>query len=104
MLGSRFGDKSVALAGLALMVIGGALSGAAADYTVVFAGRLISGIGAVLLDVLLSKMTSDWFADSEVVGGLTLTRSKLVLVSLAGTIWASLNVSYILLVSFAPRF
>jgi MFS family permease len=33
----------------------------------VAAGRFISGVGAVLLSVLLTKMTTDWFADREIV-------------------------------------
>jgi hypothetical protein len=32
----------------------------------VLAGRLISGVGAVLLNVLLTKMTIDWFIGREI--------------------------------------
>jgi predicted MFS family arabinose efflux permease len=66
MLGNRFGGRRVVLAGLALMVAGGALSGASSDFTVIAAGRLVSGIGAVLMNVMLSKLASDWFAGREI--------------------------------------
>lgn len=131
-------------------------------------GRLISGVGAVLLNVLLTKMASDWFAGHETITAMAMlvasfplgiglalavdpllaaglswqaafqaaaafalvglilvalvyrravgsspsgnaglwgagfTRRELILVSLAGMVWSFYNVSYILLVSFAP--
>jgi MFS family permease len=67
VLGARFGDKSVTLCGLLLMVIGGVMTGLADQYAMALAGRLVSGIGAVLLNVLLTKMTSDWFAGREII-------------------------------------
>jgi MFS family permease len=67
MLGARFGDKSVALSGLLMMVIGGVMTGLADHYAMALAGRLVSGTGAVLLNVILTKMTSDWFAGREII-------------------------------------
>jgi predicted MFS family arabinose efflux permease len=55
LLGQYFGDKRIAVIGMALMVAGG-LSTATGEYPVVLVGRLISGVGAVLLNVLLTKM------------------------------------------------
>jgi len=65
LLGRYLGDKRVALLGMMLMVAGGVLS-ASPHYPTLFAGRLISGIGAVLLNVLLTKMTTDWFVGREI--------------------------------------
>lgn len=65
-LGKRFGDKRVVLAGLAMMTLGGALLALTDSYEFMFAGRLISGIGAVLLNVLVSKMVTDWFAEHRI--------------------------------------
>lgn len=62
LLGQRFGDKRIALLGLSLMTLGGVSMGLSADATVFVAGRIISGIGAILLNVLLAKMVADWFA------------------------------------------
>ena len=71
LLGGRLGDKRVALLGMALMVAGGVLT-ASPHYPTLFAGRLISGIGAVLLNVLLTKMTTDWFVGREIGTALAL--------------------------------
>src|SRR6185436_17307296 len=53
MLGNRFGDKSVAIGGLVLMVVCGVMAGLADQYAMALAGRLVSGTGAVLLNVML---------------------------------------------------
>jgi MFS family permease len=66
-IGRRFGDRRVVIAGLVLMVAGGVLTGLAPDATTLVVGRALSGIGAVLLNVLMSKMVTDWFAGREIV-------------------------------------
>lgn len=76
LLGQRFGDKNVAILGMTLMVIGGGLTGASHDYASFFVGRLISGIGAVLLNVLLTKMVTDWFVGREIGTALALLVSS----------------------------
>ncbi len=67
ILGQRFGTKNLVLVGLLLMALGGALMGAGTSFLAVAAGRLISGIGAVLINVLVTEMVADWFAGREVV-------------------------------------
>jgi MFS family permease len=64
-LGQRIGDKRIALAGLAMMAAGAALCAWTDSWAAMLAGRALSGFGAVLLNVLLTKMTSDWFESSE---------------------------------------
>lgn len=76
LLGQRFGDKRVALLGLALMVLGGAWIGLGGSYTSAAAGRLVSGVGAVLLNILLAKMIADWFAGREIVTAMALFLSS----------------------------
>ena len=71
-LGRRFGDKQVVLFGLALMVAGSAVVASADSYALAVAGRVISGAGAVLLNVLLTKMVADWFADRELATAMGL--------------------------------
>ena len=61
-LGKRFGDKRMCGTGLALMVVGGLILGISQSYSLAIAGRLISGIGAVLFNVVVTKMVTDWFA------------------------------------------
>jgi cyanate permease len=71
MLAQRFGAERVVLSGLALMVFGGALMGVD-SVPLVFAGRLISGLGAVFINVLMTKMVTDWFAGREIVAAMAL--------------------------------
>ena len=66
MLARAWGTKRMVLTGFALMAVGGALMGTDLGLTV-FAGRLISGLGAVFVNVLMTKMVTDWFADRDIV-------------------------------------
>lgn len=75
-LGQRFGDKRVVTAGLALMTGGGALLALSDRYEALMAGRLISGFGAVLLNVLLNKMVTDWFAGRRIVTAMAILVSS----------------------------
>jgi MFS family permease len=76
MLGKRWGDKQIAILGLTLMVVGGLVDGASIHYATFFGGRLIAGIGAVLLNVLLTKMATDWFVGHEIGTALALLVSS----------------------------
>jgi len=62
LLGARFGDRRIVAFGLALMALGGLLPAWWQTYTGLATGRLVSGVGAVLLNVLMTKMVTDWFA------------------------------------------
>jgi len=66
-LGRRFGDRNLVALGLVLMVAGGLVSALAGGHGQLAAGRLLAGIGAVLLNVAMSKMVTDWFAGREIV-------------------------------------
>ena len=68
-LGRRFGDKSVVMAGMALMVLGGGIASFAQSYPVILFGHLLAGVGGAILIVLMSKMLADWFADKELFLG-----------------------------------
>ena len=65
VLGQRFGDRRMVVVSLALMVAGGLVTAAAYGFIVAAAGRLLSGVGAVLMNILLAKMVADWFAERE---------------------------------------
>ena len=70
MIGGRIGDRQMVIAGLGLMAIGGVVTGMAETYTTAVVGRLIAGVGGVLLNVLMTKMVMDWFAGREIVTAL----------------------------------
>jgi predicted MFS family arabinose efflux permease len=65
-IGARVGDKPTALAALALMLIGSLMMALADGWNLQVAGRLVAGVGGVLLSVQLTKMTTDWFAGKEI--------------------------------------
>ncbi len=65
VLGQRFGERRMVVGSLALMVAGGLVTAAAHGFGAAVAGRLLSGIGAVLMNILLAKMVADWFAGRE---------------------------------------
>ena len=65
MLGQRFGERRMVVGSLALMVAGGLVTAAAHGFVAAVSGRLLSGIGAVLMNILLAKMVADWFVGRE---------------------------------------
>lgn len=65
-VGRRFGDRPVVLAGLALMVLGGAIMAFVPTWAGQIVGRLLAGVGGVLINVLMSKMVTDWFAGRDI--------------------------------------
>ncbi len=65
-IGKRYGDKFVVLAGLALMICGGLIMAYSPAWHLQVLGRLLAGIGGVLLNVLMSKMVTDWFTGKEI--------------------------------------
>lgn len=59
--GQKIGDIRTAQAGLVLMVIGGVAGAVLPGFEVQMAARLVAGLGAVALNVMLTKMAGDWF-------------------------------------------
>jgi predicted MFS family arabinose efflux permease len=72
LLGQRFGAKWIVLAGLLLMASGGVVTGTSSSFAAAAAGRLIAGTGAVLLNVMFTKMIADWFAGREIVTAMAI--------------------------------
>jgi MFS family permease len=64
-IGHRFGDKTTASAGLVLMLAGELSMALLTSWNGQVAGRLVAGTGGVILNVLMTKMVADWFADRE---------------------------------------
>jgi MFS family permease len=66
VLGQRYGAKRVALVGLGLMTVGGLGTAWSASFAQACAGRVVSGTGGILLNLLLAKMVADWFSGKEI--------------------------------------
>jgi MFS family permease len=93
-IGNRFGDKSVVLAGLVLMACGSLTMAFSSSWTLQIAGRLLGGVGGVLLNVLMSKMVTDWFADKEIATAMGIfVNSWIVGIALALVILPSVAIS-----------
>ena len=72
LLSARFGDRPVVLTGLGLMAAGSVVMGGAESYATIVVGRLMTAVGAILLNVLLTKMVTDWFAGGEIIWAMTI--------------------------------
>jgi predicted MFS family arabinose efflux permease len=76
LLGKRYGDKPVVMAALVLMTVGGLIMGAYESYAFSVVGRVMSGTGSILLNVLLVKMIADWFAGKEIITAMAILMSS----------------------------
>ena len=65
-LGRRFGERRLVLVGLALMTVGGFATAVSGGFPLAALGRVASGTGGVLLNVMLTRMVADWFAGREI--------------------------------------
>ena len=61
------GDKMQCAVGLSLMALGGIVVAWSHSYHIALSGRLISSVGVVLFNLVVTKMTADWFARREMV-------------------------------------
>jgi MFS family permease len=72
LLGQRFGSRRVVFAGLGLMIAGGVLVSYAGGYGSAVVGRTLSGVGGVLVNIMLARMVADWFRGRELQTALGL--------------------------------
>src|SRR5690348_2595144 len=63
LISRHVSDRSFAASALGLMAIGGVLVALSHGYALAFAGRLCSGAGNAMLNMILTKMVTDWFAE-----------------------------------------
>jgi len=66
IIGQRFGDKNTVLAGLVLMIVGGLIMAFSPSWGGQISGRVVAGIGGVLISVLMMKMVADHFTAKEI--------------------------------------
>ncbi len=89
LFGRHVPDKAIASAALALMAIGGVMLGLSHGYAMAFWGRLLSGVGGVMLNVALTKMTTDWFASRGIVLAMGILLASWPLGIAAGLVFQS---------------
>jgi MFS family permease len=65
LLGQRYGSTRVVLAGLGLMVVGGIVVSYSPGFGLATLGRALSGVGGVLVNIMLARMVAEWFRGRE---------------------------------------
>jgi len=65
LLGQRFGSLRIVLAGLGLMIAGGMVVSYAGAFGSAALGRALSGMGGVLVNIMLARMVAEWFRGRE---------------------------------------
>jgi MFS family permease len=71
-VGQWFGDKRTVVAGLVLMMVGGLIMAFSPAWAGQISGRLVAGIGGVLMSVLMAKMVADWFVGKELATAMAI--------------------------------
>lgn len=71
-IASWFGDKRTVTASLVLMAVGAAIFTTTSTLAWAVAGRIISAVGGLVLNVLMTKMVIDWFAGRNVSTALAI--------------------------------
>ena len=66
VLSQWVGERRFLTGCLAAMVAGGLICGFASGYWSICVGRLLSGLGAIGLNVVMAKIVIDWFQDKEI--------------------------------------
>ena len=72
LLGQRFRDKQLGLAGLVMMAISGIALGCSDGLVAALAARTIGGVGATIVALVATKMIVDWFDQKEIVLAMSL--------------------------------
>jgi MFS family permease len=72
VLSQRVGERRFLTGCLAAMVTGGLICGFASGYWSLFGGRLLSGVGAIGLNVVMAKIVIDWFQHKEIATAMAL--------------------------------
>jgi len=67
LLGQRVSDKSLGLAGLALMVLSGLALGHTHDFAIALSARIVGGVGGTIVVLVATRMVTDYFEGREIV-------------------------------------
>ena len=72
MFSQRVGERRFLIGCLALIVAGGLICGFASGYWSLWVGRLVSGVGAIGMNVVMAKIVIDWFQGKEIATAMSL--------------------------------
>jgi MFS family permease len=71
-IGKVLGDKRTVLLGCTIMFIGNVIMAFVDVWAAQIGGRLLTGVGGVILNVITAKMVADWFAEGEMSTAMAL--------------------------------
>lgn len=66
LLADRYGTRSIGSASLLLMALGTVIVALGGNYWILALGRLVTGIGAVVMLVIAPKIVTTWFREREI--------------------------------------
>jgi MFS family permease len=72
VLSQWLGERRFLIGCFVTMIAGGVLCGFASDYWSIWIGRLLSGTGAIGINVVMAKIVIDWFHDKEIATAMAL--------------------------------
>jgi MFS family permease len=65
-IAARFGDRRVVVISLLMMLVGAVIMGFGGGWGLLLAGRVLAGVGGVVINIVMTKMLLDWFAGREI--------------------------------------
>jgi predicted MFS family arabinose efflux permease len=72
LIGQRVRETTLGLGGLALMAVSGIALSYCDSFAAALIARVIGGVGATIVILVATKMTTDWFAGREIVLAMSL--------------------------------
>lgn len=70
--GRYVSDKTLAVAGLLALALGGLISASATESWTIGAGRVLAGAGFLLINLYFTKMVADWFEGREIATAMSI--------------------------------
>jgi predicted MFS family arabinose efflux permease len=76
IIGQRLGQRRMVIVSFALMTTGAIVLANAHSFSLAVSGRAVSGLGAIMMNILVTKMVADWFSGREVSTALAVMLSS----------------------------
>lgn len=71
-MGRYVSDRGLGVTGLLALTIGGVLCGVAPDSWTIGLGRVLAGVGFLLVNIYFTKMVADWFVGREIATAMSI--------------------------------